>query len=229
METILYGNYIVENTFSERRNWMMNSLSFIPANLINPIISSTSIIIGAILGGIFSWFINKNSTVMSIETQSKIQKDNREYKEQAKALRLSGYATIIRLDICTTLFQSLRMLKEFNYKSNIGIYPIPMNINYAEAIVALSKNFSLKEMSYIYQLYGIIEKLNNDTKGYHYDEKHYNLIKEDYEMFIKKLYGANFKKALEFDIDIVTYENLYNNEIIKLGYKNVLMKLDSVT
>jgi len=208
---------------------MVNSLSFIPANLLNPIISSISIIIGAILGGIFSWFINKNSTGMTIETQSKIEKANRAYQEKTKALRISGYATIIRLDICTTLFQSLRMLKEFNDKKSIGIYPIPMNFNYAEAIVALSKIFSLKEMSYIYQLYGIIEKLNNDTKGYHYDEKHYNLIKEDYEMFIKKLYGNNFIKALEFDIDIVTYENLYNNEIIKLGYKNVLMKLDNVT
>lgn len=208
---------------------MLESLSFIPANLLNPIISSTSIIIGAILGGIFSWFINKNSTSISIETQSKIEKANREYEEQNKVLRLSQYATIICLDICTTLFQSIRMLKDFDDKKKIGIYPIPMNYNYAEAIVALAKKFSLKEMSYIYQVYGIIEKLNNDTKGYHYDEKHFTLIKEDYEMFVKKLYGNNFLKALEFDIDIVTYENLYNNEIIKLGYKNVLIKLDSIT
>ncbi|MBU3181355.1 hypothetical protein [Clostridium psychrophilum] len=208
---------------------MLESLSFIPTNLLNPIISSTSIIIGAILGGIFSWFINKNSTSKAIETQSKIEKSNREYQELTKALRLSEYATIIRLDICTTLFQSLRMVKKFNDKNNIGIYPIPMNSNYAEAIVALSKIFSLKEMSYIYQLYGIIEKLNNDTKGYHYDEKHYNLIKEDYEMFVKKLYGSNYLKALDFDIETVTYEDLYNNEIIKLGYKDVLIKLDKVT
>lgn len=208
---------------------MLESLLFIPDNLINPIISSTSIIIGAILGGIFSWFINKNSTAISIKTQGKIEKANREYQEQDKALKLSEYATIIQLDICTTLFQSLRMLKEFDEKSKISIYPIPMNFNYAQAIVALGKDFNLKDISYIYQLYGIIEKLNNDTKGYHYDEKHYTLIKEDYEMFIKKIYGDNFLNALEFDIDIVTYEDLYNNEIIKLGYKNVLIKLDNIT
>jgi len=208
---------------------MLESLSFIPANLLNPIISSVSIIIGAILGGIFSWLINKNSTGMVIETQSKTEKANRQYQDQTNALRLSAYATIIRLDICTTLFQSIRMLKEFDADNKIGIYPIPMNSNYAEAIVALAKQFSLKEMSYIYQLYGIIEKLNNDTKGYHYDERHYTLIVEDYKMFIKKLYGNNFSKALHFDIDIVTYEHLYNNEIIKLGYKNVLIKLDSIT
>jgi len=208
---------------------MFQCLSFIPENLINPIISSISIIFGAILGGIFSWFINKNSTGMAIETQSKIEKANREYQEQDKVFKLNEYATVIRLDICTTLFQSLRMLKEFDYENKINIYPVPMNFNYAEAIVALAKIFSLKELSYIYQLYGIIEKLNNDTKGYHYDEKHYTLIKEDYEMFIKKLYGKNYLKALDFDIDIITYENLYNNEIIKLGYKNVLIKLDSIT
>ena len=208
---------------------MQESLPFIPDNLINPIISSISIIIGAILGGIFSWFINKNSTSKAIETQNKIEKAKREYQEQNKALKISEYATIIQLDICTTLFQSLRMLKEFDNKNKISIYPIPMNFNYAEAIVALAKIFNLKEMSYIYQLYGIIEKLNNDTKGYHYDERHYTLIKEDYEMFIKKLYGNNFSKALDFDMDKVTYENLYDNEIIKLGYKNVLIKLDSIT
>ncbi|MBU3154655.1 hypothetical protein [Clostridium estertheticum] len=208
---------------------MLESLLFIPNNLLNPIISSISIIIGAVLGGIFSWFINKNSTAISIKTQSKIEKANREYEEQNKALKLNEYATIIQLDICTTLFQSLRMLKEFDDPNKISIYPIPMNFNYAQAIVALAKDFNLKDISYIYQLYGIIEKLYNDTKGYHYDEKHYTLIKEDYEMFIKKLYGNNFLSVLEFDIDIVTYEDLYNNEIIKLGYKNVLIKLNNIT
>ena len=208
---------------------MIESLLFIPDNLLNPIISSISIIIGTILGGIFSWFINKNSTAISIKTQSKIEKANREYAEQNKALKLNEYATIIQLDICTTLFQSLRMLKEFDDQNKICIYPIPMNFNYAQAIVALAKDFKLKDISYIYQLYGIIEKLYNDTKGYHYDEKHYTLIKEDYEMFLKKIYGNNFLRVLEFDIDIVTYEDLYNNEIIKLGYKNVLIKLDNIT
>ncbi|MGH4051301.1 MAG: hypothetical protein ACREVX_08100 [Clostridium sp.] len=208
---------------------MLESLSFIPTNLLNPIISSVSIIIGAILGGIFSWLINKNSTGKVLDTQSKTEKANRQYQDQLNSLRISEYATIIQLDICTTLYQSIRMLKEFNAENKIGIYPIPMNSNYAQAIVALSKEFSLKEMSYIYQLYGIIEKLNNDTKGYHYDEKHSSLIKEDYIIFIKKLYGINFSKALDFNIDIVTYEDLYNNEIIKLGYKNVLIKLDIIT
>lgn len=208
---------------------MLKSLLFIPANLINPIISSVSIIIGAILGGVFSWFINKNSTSIAIERESKLEKANREHQKQTKSLRLSAYAAIIQLDICTTLFQSLRMLNEIDDKNKISIYPIPMNFKYAEAIVALDKIFSLKEMSYLYQLYGIIEKLNNDIKGYHCDEIHYTLIKGDFEMFIKKLYGNNFSKALAFDIDKATYENLYDNEIIKPGYKNVLIKLNRIT
>ncbi|MEK6264841.1 MAG: hypothetical protein N2B06_08765, partial [Clostridium sp.] len=145
-----------------------------------------------------------------------------------KALRLSEYAAIIQLDICTTLFQSIRMLKEFDVNNKGNIYPIPMNSNYAEAIVALQKLLNLKEMSYIYQLYGIIEKLNNGTKGYHYDEKNFTLIKNDYEMFIKKIFGNNYLDALEFDLDSVTYENLYHNDIIKQGYKNVLIKLDNI-
>ncbi|MBU3126166.1 hypothetical protein [Clostridium tagluense] len=203
---------------------MHEFLPFIPAQLI----SSISIIIGAILGGIFSWFIAKNSTCKSIETQSKIEKTKREYQEQDKELKLNEYATIIQLDICTSLFQSLRMLKEFDGNNKTSIYPVPMNFNYAEAIVALTKIFNLKEMSYIYQLYGIIEKLKNDTNGYHFDDRHYTLIKEDCEMFIKKLYGSNFSKALDFDMDKVSYEELFDNEIIKVEYKKVLIKLGSI-
>ena len=207
---------------------MLEPLAFIPDSLVNPIISSVSIIMGAILGGIFSWIINKNSTCKAIETQNKIEEAKREYQEQNKAIKLREYATIIRLDICTTLFQSLRMLKEFEDKNKISIYPIPMNLNYAEAIAALEKILNLKEMSYIYQLYGIIEKLNTDTKGYQYDKNHYTLIREDYEMFVKTLYGNNLSKALDFDIDNVTYEDLFDNEIIKPGFKNVLIKLNSI-
>ncbi|MBK5241527.1 MAG: hypothetical protein JJD95_09935 [Clostridium sp.] len=209
---------------------MLQSIALIPDNLITPMITSVAIITGTILGGVFSWLINKNSTYKAIEIQGKIERDKKEYEKQNKNLKLCEYAAIIRLDICTTLFQSLRMLKEFDNKnkSNINIYPIPMNFNYAEAIVALQKILNLKEMSYIYQLYGIIEKLNNDTKGYHYDESNCTLIKNDYEMFIKKLFGNNFLEALAYDIDNVTYENLYYNDIIKAGYKNVLIKLDSI-
>ena len=66
---------------------MLESLLFIPDNLLNPIISSTSIIIGAILGGVFSWFINRNSTAISIKTQSKIEKATRENEEQNKSIK----------------------------------------------------------------------------------------------------------------------------------------------
>jgi hypothetical protein len=207
---------------------MIQLMALISDNLITPMITSISIISGTILGGFFSWVINKNSTSKAIETQSKSEKAKREYEEKDKSLKLCEYATIIRLDICTTLFQSLRMLKQFDDNNKINIYPIPMNYNYAETIVALGKILDLKEMSYIYQLYGIIEKLNYDTKKYDYDEGNYSLIKYDYEMYIKKIFGVNFSKALVFDMDKITYEELYYNEIIKLGYKNVLIKLDNI-
>lgn len=203
---------------------MEQSFPFIPDHLI----SSVSIIIGAILGGIFSWLINRNYTGKAIQTQSRIEKSKREYQEQNKVSKLNEYSTTIQLDICTALFQSLRMLKESDNVNKIIIYPISMNYNYAEAIVRLTDIFDLKEMSYIYQLYGIIEKLKNDIVSYYYDEGHYILIKHDCEMLIKKLYGTNFSTALDFDIDKLTYENLYDNEIIKLGYKNVLLKLNSI-
>ena len=43
---------------------------------------------------------------------------------------------------------------------------------------------------------------------------------------VVKLYGENFKKILEVDVEKISYEDLYNNKYIKEGYKKVLKRLD---
>lgn len=194
-----------------------------------PLISSISIIIGAIVGGVFSWIITKKSTDKTIEVQNKIFEDNRKYKEDIRERRSREYANIIRLDICTALFNSIRILKSINGKFDIDVYPIPMDRDYSIDVAYLKNKFQLRELSYIYQLYGIIEKLNKDTNKFRYfNEEDYNNVKMDCKMFLKKLYGDNFESILQFDIEKVSYEELYNNELIKAGYKEVLSKLDDI-
>lgn len=198
-------------------------------DLPEPLISSVSIMIGAIIGGVFSWVVTKKSTDKTIEVQNKIVEDNRRYAENLRLIRSRQYANIIRLDICTALFSSIRILKGFENKKDIEIYPIPMDREYSGGVAYLKGDFGLKEMSYIYQLYGIIEKLNRDTNNFNnYDDKSYEIVNMDCNMFIRKIFGKNSTKILEVDIDKISYGELYCNNLIKEGYKETLKKLDDI-
>lgn len=193
------------------------------------LISSVSIMIGAIIGGVFSWIVAKKSTDKTIEVQNKIVEDNRRYAENIRLKRSREYANIIRLDICTALFNSIRILKNCSDKKNTEIYPIPMDREYSGGVAYLKNDFGLKEMSYIYQLYGIIEKLNRDTNNFnYYDDKSYEIVNRDCTIFIRKLFGENITKILEVDIDKISYKDLYYNNFIKEGYKETLRKLDDI-
>lgn len=193
------------------------------------LISCISILLGAVVGGIFSWFITKESTNKTIQVQNKIVEDNRKYAENTRIRRSREYANIIRLDICTALFNSIRILKAFESNDEVEIYPIPMDREYSSGVAYLKNDFKLKELSYIYQLYGPIEKLNRDTNNFNYfDNDNYELIKIDCQMFLKKIYGDNWEDILSVNIDTACYENLYENDEIKKGYRIVLKKLDKI-
>lgn len=198
-------------------------------DLPEPLISSISIMIGAIIGGVFSWIVTKKTTDKTIEVQNRIVEDNRRYAENLRLRRSREYANIIRLDICTALFNSIRILKNSGVKKDIEIYPIPMDREYSGGVAYLKNDFELKEMSYIYQLYGIIEKLNRDTNNFnYYDDKSYDIVNIDCRMFVRKLFGENITKIVEVDIDKISYEDLYYNNLTKEGYKEALRKLDDI-
>ena len=192
------------------------------------IISATAIITGSILGGMCSWIITKKSLGKNEEIQNKIAEKTIKFQKDKEAEIVKENATIIRLDICTVLFQSVKTLRNSdNYKEKL--YTIPMNHDYSRAVASLQKNFKLRELSYLYQLYGIIEKLNYDIRNLKYfNDEDYKLIIKDYEILLQSLYGDNYKEVLKLNIDTVSYEELWNNDYVKLGYKNVLDKLNKV-
>ena len=191
-------------------------------------ISATAIITGSILGGVCSWFVTKRSLCKSEEIQNRIAQETRKFEQEKESEMVKENAAIIRLDICTVLFQGIKTLRILNnYREKL--YTIPMHHDYSRAVASLQKNFELRELSYIYQLYGIIEKLNYDIRNLKYfNDEDYKLIIMDYEILLQSMYGDNYKKILKIDIENISYDELWNNEYIKLGYKNVLDKLNKV-
>ena len=199
----------------------------IPEHLVNAVISSVAIITGTILGSLFSWFITKKSIHKNVEFQRKLVEDNRRYEENKKEQRTCELACIIRLDICNSMFQSIRTLK--GGSDGVTLFPIPMDTNYSSIVVYLKNELDLKQMSSIYQLYGIIEKLNNDIKKFAYfNEDNLVLVRKDCELLLKKMYGTNIKKLMDLPIEEISYKELYDCEFIKSEYREVLKRLDEI-
>lgn len=195
------------------------------------IISATAIIGGALIGALFSYLIAKSTTNKSLKVQNDIFNESRKLEENIRKKNTFQYSNILQLDICTAIFQSIRSVRNIK-SSDEDKYPIyiPVNTQYSKAIAFLTDNFDLREMSYLYQLYGIIEKINYDIKKLNYkDKKDYESIRIDYEIFLEKLYGENMSKILALDVDNgITYYELINNDFIKDGYKVVLGKLNEI-
>ena len=191
-------------------------------------ITATAIFTSSILGAICSFIVTKKSLGKNEEIQNRISEETRKFQNEKDYKNLKENAVIIRLDICTVLFQSIKTLR-ISASSREKLYTIPMNHDYSRAVASLQKDFSLRELSYIYQLYGIIEKLNYDIKNLKYsNNEDYKHIIMDYEILLQTIYGDNYKEILKLNIKNISYDQLWNNEHIKLGYKNVLDKLNKV-
>lgn len=196
-----------------------------PITVITALISAGGLILGSIIGGICSWIVNRRTSERAIAQQIAMQQENFRYQEKYKEKECCINANLVRLDIANALYQSIRILKsndEISY-----LYSIPINKEYHKAISSLSDKYTLNELSYLYQLYGIIDKVNSDISLWHYgDESKSEIIKKGFSDVVKKVYGENFNKIIKNDIDSIRYEDLYKNNLMKKGYRIVFEKLD---
>ncbi|MFD3158390.1 hypothetical protein ACFIJ5_16315 [Haloimpatiens sp. FM7330] len=202
--------------------------NILPKEYTNTIISAISIVCGALIGAICSSITTKRATSVSIAQEDKIFKKKQQHNQKKEISDICKEMTIIRLDICNALFQSIRALKQIDKKENIYKYPIPINKDYSHSVAVLTSRFELKEMSCIYQLYAIIEKMNKHIQQFSGEEVNEYCIKIDYEIFLQKIYGSNFKKVLQFDVEVITYKELYDNNLIKEEYRCILQKIDKI-
>lgn len=160
--------------------------------------------------------------------EAKIQEENRLYEETYRAKDLCNNANILRLDIATAIFQSIRVLQNKDISKNY-LYLLPVCQNYSEAVSSLSDKYSLQELSSVYQLYGIIGKINRDiynwTSG---NEEAYEKVKLGFLSILIKIYGENYNDILRVDPNKICYEDLYKNEFISPVFKDLLLKLDDL-
>ena len=199
-----------------------------PIPIITSIISAISIIVGSLLGAFFSYMINKTMYNKQINHEKLITNENRKFEESFKLKELCDNANVIRLDISTAIYQSIRTMK-FKEYDNKYLFMLPINKNYSNAIATLSHKFSLKELNYIYMIYGIIEKVNKDICNISLgDMDNYKNIEIELSSMLFHIYGDNYEEILKVDIDRIPYVQLYDNELIKPQYRDILKKLDHI-
>ena len=196
-------------------------MSFMPS-----IISAISIIIGSLVGAFCSYRISQKMHNKQIQAEHKIIEENRSYEESVRYKEVCKNANIIRLDIATAIYQSIRSLKNSDEEKKY-LYILPINKEYSKVVASLSDRFDLKELSYLYQLYGIIEKVNKDIHNWNIgDDSSYCGVEIGLRAILYKIYGNNIDKVLLIEPDQVSYDELYKNNYIREPYKNLLNKLD---
>ncbi len=202
-------------------------LKDIPIPLINTFISAGAIIIGTLLGAYCSWIITKKSTKLNLIQQKKLLYENINYDKEYQKKRLCEYANIIRLDICTALYESMRIAKLTEAGKEIKPVLLPINEKYSSVIAALSSKYQLEELSYIYQLYALIETINHtigDRSTIDYSKR----VQEAYRDFLYKLYNENIDNIFKVKIEDISYKALYDNPNTDEKYRKILLKLDKL-
>lgn len=198
-------------------------MSFLPIALITALISAGGLILGSVIGAICSWFISK----FSLNEQKRIQKENLIYQQQCKCQEKYTNANIIRLDFCNAIYQSIRYLQKeekYRFYSSIPIYK-----DYHKIVASLCDEYSLKELSYIYQLYGVLEESSKMIEFYWRSDLSDNIeLRNSYKNVLKKIYGDNYLKALSKNIDDISYKELYSDCLMKDGYRHILESLDEI-
>ncbi|MDD5794660.1 hypothetical protein ACTNDG_08955 [Clostridium sp. HCP1S3_B4] len=194
--------------------------------VVTSIISAASIILGSLLGALSSYIISNKMYKKQLTHEKEKEDSEKIYDKTIRNKCICDNANAIRLDIANAIFQSIRSLKSINL--NKDIYLLPVSRNYSALISSLNHLFSLKELSEIYQLYVIIEKVSNDI--YYLktsNNEDYEVIKKGFISILYKIYGENYDKILLVDPNAVSYFELEKSTYMKNTFKNILFKLDS--
>ncbi len=202
-------------------------LKDIPIPLINTFISAGAIITGTLIGAYCSWIITKKGTKLNLMHQKKLLYENINYDKEYQRKRLREYANIVRLDICTAIYESMRIVKLTEDGEDIKPVLLPVNERYSTVIAALSSKYQLEELSYIYQLYALIETINYTIRD-NGSEEYSNRVLEAYKGFLFKLYNENLRNIFKVKIDDISYKALYDNSNTDEKYRKILLKLDKL-
>ena len=192
------------------------------------IISAIAIVVGSLVGAYCSYKISQKMHAKQIQDEHTLIEDNRNYDEMIRCKEVCNNANVIRLDIATAIFQSIRSIKNKDEEKKY-LYILPINRSYSSAVASLSDKFDLKELSYLYQLYGVIEKVNRDILNWNIREDNsYCKVEVGFKAILYKIYGDNIDEIISIEPDKISYLELCRNSFIREPYKDLLHRLDQL-
>jgi|GEM_PF-2584114 len=162
-------------------------------------------LIGAVIGGYFSYRGSKSATEDSIKAQSKMYEQTRKLEERKINESRRTTAKIIYIDFLNAIYEGLNVTKD-QQRQYVGRAPnlLPMNTGYSTVIVSLSGELDSNELVLINKLYGIMEKIRYDILQLNYVLDTYDHIKFDYNILLIEVFGNKYKEIMQYNLDQLT-------------------------
>jgi hypothetical protein len=162
-------------------------------------------LMGAIVGGYFSYKGSKSASVANITSQNEMFTRNKELEELKRLEATKTSAKIIYLDLLTSIYEGFNVLKDAD-RPNVGRAPdlLPMHGGYSNLLVTLSEELDSDELILINKFYGVIEKIRYDILQINYVSSSYDHIIFDYNLLILNAFGNNFKEMMGLELSLIT-------------------------
>lgn len=157
--------------------------------------------LGAIVGGVFSYYGNRHATKISIKAQEQFISEAKELETIKNEQELIKYSKIIYLDILNAIDEAFTVIKN-RTTNNTDIAPRLSSTfsNYSEAISLFSNKLDSDELLMLNRLFGVIEKIRWDILHSHYQANSISHITSYYKILLIDAFG---EKELE---EIIKYE-----------------------
>lgn len=192
--------------------------------ILTSLISAISIITGSLLGAFSTYIISDKMYKKECLDNDKKEKISRLYHSRIRNKIICDNVCQIRLDIANSIYQSIRNIRNNTNSNTKNIsYLIPISKNYGSIIASLNHLFSLKELSDIYQLYAIIDKVSISMKS---DKLNDNDLLSGFISILYKIYGNNYNKIIQLDPDTVEYNKLISTNYVTHSFNSIFYKIE---
>lgn len=202
----------------------MNYLAIMD-NLKNSIIIPAVIcVFGAFLGGIVATrLINKTTekvTQRNIDEQNKVIEESKHIQALAEIKLIRVKSRIVYNDILNACHEGFMYLKSKNQPTLISI-----NYNYSEDVMFLYNRFTQEELTLIYNIYGMLEKIRHDILKSDYSTGRFLDVQFDFSMLVNTIFKDKYEKIINFTPTHITKDFLLDN--MNSEYKIIFTKLNN--
>ncbi len=180
-------------------------------------------IIGGVLVSILTNRTTKKVTERNLNEQRLVIEDSKRIQETKEKELIKIKAIITYNDIINACFEGFIYLKKGKNISISAPNLITINKNYSDDVAVISKLLSIKEISLVFNLYGMIEKIRNDILRSNYLTSTFSDVEKDYEMLVQTVFKDKYDDISKLDADYIT--NNFLLESMNSEYKRIFAKL----